>query len=128
MEPSLEAALHDDLQCLMTINDLVPELVFNSIKHGRARDVRVTLATAGERTLTLTCQDDGVLFSEHATGGLGSRLLDDCAIEWSRERHGGSTVLIAVLPIASNHATWLGESAAPSVDSPSLSGTAAKQL
>lgn len=46
MEPSLEAALHDDLQCLMTINDLVPELVFNSIKHGKARDVRVTLATA----------------------------------------------------------------------------------
>lgn len=98
VEPCLEAALNDDPQCLMTMNDLVPELVFNSIKHGNAKDVRITLSPAGERTLTLTCQDDGVLFNLDATGGLGSRLLDDCAIEWSRERHGSSTVLTALLP------------------------------
>jgi len=125
VDPNLEDALHDDPQCLLTINDLVPELVFNSIKHGKAKDVRITLVRGDERTLTLSCQDDGVVFSEDATGGLGSRLLDDCAIQWSRERHGSSTVLMAVLPIAATQATWLGGSAAPSVDSPSLSGTAA---
>lgn len=112
LDQGVDAALQADPQCLRALNDLLPELVFNSIKHGRASQVRIDLGFASDRTIRLICEDDGATVAEEAVAGLGSRLLDDCSVEWSRRRCGGSTVLEAILPIVlpdHNAMDWLND-------------------
>lgn len=107
----LEDRLRRDPLCLMALNDLVPELVFNSVKHGRARVIIIDVRSGdeptwagnrGRRTLELAVHDDGKPAADGGgiREGLGSRLLADCAIIWSRESRADGTVTRALLPLA----------------------------
>jgi two-component sensor histidine kinase len=100
IDPSLEAELWRDPQTLMTLNDIIPELVFNSIKHGKARNIGITVAQDTARTLTVVVTDDGRTTAEEPISGLGSRLLDDCAMRWNRQRSENKTVTEVVLTLA----------------------------
>jgi hypothetical protein len=95
---ALESSLGTDERCLMTLNDVIPELVFNSIKHGKAQNVTMTLDVADHRTLRLTALDDGAITSDPGESGMGSRLLDTCAVQWSRVRTGERTLTTVLLP------------------------------
>lgn len=104
VDPEVEPVLARDAQCLMTLNDVIPELVFNSIKHGGAHRIEMSIDQIDDRTLALTASDDGVTAIAAGRSGLGSRLLDACAITWSRTRHEGRTTTHVVLPCASSAA------------------------
>ena len=94
----VDVVLAADVQSLRCINDLVPELVFNAIKHGQARQVDVRLRMVGSDVLELGVGDDGLAEDLGSGGGMGTRLLDDCAIEWSRERLASATQTTVQLP------------------------------
>lgn len=100
----LEELLRADPQCMATLEDVLPELVFNSIKHGKAATVTLVLDEPNERVIRLLVTDDGLAplreITSGVTPGLGSRLLDDCAIEWSRTSDGGRTLTSVLLPHA----------------------------
>lgn len=95
----VEAALAADPQCLTSLNDVIPELVFNSVKHGRAATVHVRLEHSRRKTLLVEVRDDGRGDLTTDAVGLGTRLLDDCSLEWSRARERGQTITRVVLPI-----------------------------
>ncbi|CAB4951734.1 MAG: hypothetical protein F2842_07345 [Actinobacteria bacterium] len=99
----VESVLAGDVQSLRCINDVLPELVFNAIKHGRARHVQTTLRMQSREALELVVRDDGVPEGVGVSGGMGSRMLDDCSIEWSRKRVDEATVTRVVLPALANH-------------------------
>lgn len=92
------AALAGDPLCARSVNDLLPELVFNSIKHGKARSITVQLEIADERTLRLTVIDDGDSDLITSRYGLGSALLDEASISWTRTREHGCTTTSCLLP------------------------------
>jgi signal transduction histidine kinase len=100
LDPNIASSLRTDPQTLMTLNDVIPELVFNSVRHGKAHHVQLTIALKHNRTLHLTATDDGCELAHEREAGLGSRLLDSCAIDWQRERLGHNTVTSILMPFA----------------------------
>lgn len=97
MAPSIGSALRGDPQTLMTVNDIVPELVFNSIKHGRASHIDIEIRDDSDRSIALVVVDDGEPPSTHAVSGMGSRLLDTCALSWTRYSRNGVSVTEVIL-------------------------------
>ncbi|MEI8241034.1 MAG: hypothetical protein WCI22_16600, partial [Actinomycetota bacterium] len=97
-EEAVENVLAADAQSLRCLNDLLPELVFNAIKHGQARHVEVGLSMVGPDVLELVVRDDGVNDCAGTGGGLGTRLLEDCSIEWSRKRTAAGTEITVLIP------------------------------
>lgn len=79
--------------------DLVTEAVSNAVRHGRAQHVRVSV-TGGSRTVELSVVDDGTATPvEGERKGLGSSILEDCTLEWSRTPGNAGFTLRAVLPV-----------------------------
>jgi signal transduction histidine kinase len=91
-------ALMGDPLCARSVNDLIPELVFNSVRHGSAGAIDVHLEVVDSRILSLSVRDDGKGDLREIHHGLGSALLDDCSLTWSRTRSGTSTTTTCLLP------------------------------
>lgn len=98
VEPHVKQALAIDSLCARSVNDLIPELVFNSVRHGSATAIKVELEMADTRTLCLTVTDDGLNYKIETPYGLGSALLDDSSISWTRSRCGELTTTTCMLP------------------------------
>ena len=100
IDPSLENSLRQDVQALATLNDVIPEIVFNSIKHGKATQIRISLTYSDTRTYRLCIEDNGSALPSEMKAGLGSSLLDTCAISWSLVHQNDRTSTTMLLPIA----------------------------
>lgn len=96
--PNARSAIENDALCAAAVNDLIPELVFNSFRHGKATVINIEIVLEDTRTLVLTVTDDGT-FDTRATGkGMGTELLDDASMQWTRARSGDHTVTTCRLP------------------------------
>ena len=96
-------ALRGDPVCLTSLNDLITELCFNSVKHGDASVIEVTVAVTQPRAVQLEVRDNGELTVSLGGGGLGTQLLENCAIDWSRRIVDGWTVTSVLIPLVTNH-------------------------
>jgi len=75
---------------------VIPELCFNSIKHGKANELQVVIEQNSPKTIVLKVQDNGKQFVEKTSKkGLGTKLLEECAISWKREKEQGLIVTSA---------------------------------
>ena len=99
LEDQARQALTGDPLCARSVNELIPELIFNSIRHGGADSIEIGLETADERTLRLSVIDDGVNDLVTSRYGLGSALLGEASIAWTRTRNEGHTETICLLPV-----------------------------
>jgi glucose-6-phosphate-specific signal transduction histidine kinase len=93
-----ELVYADDLLC-HSLEDLIPELAFNAVKHGKASNVLISLEVTGQRTIYLEATDNGQSSAKTDRVGLGSKLLDECTIWWSRDSTLVGTVTRAELPL-----------------------------
>lgn len=85
-----------------TVIDVFTEAVSNAVRHGGATHVQMSLDCAPENELVLTVTNDGNKEeSAHSAPGLGTRLLDECALTWSRHRD-PEHVLQVVIPAGSS--------------------------
>jgi hypothetical protein len=91
------AAIDEDPVCADIAVEIVTEAVSNAVRHGNARSIEVTASEQGQ-ALILTIRDDG---SGEAgfDAGLGTRLLDDCSLSWSRGVSDGRMLLNVSLPM-----------------------------
>jgi signal transduction histidine kinase len=83
-----------------TLADLIPELVFNAIRHGHATQVSFVVSLDGPGILSVVCRDNGTGHSASSKVGLGTKLLDSCSLHWHRYRDDTSTVTQLTLPFA----------------------------
>ena len=74
------------------------EAVSNAVRHGRARRVEVAI-TAGARCVEMRVWDDGTTPIGESRAGLGSQILEDCSLEWSRTGDDSGHELRVVLPV-----------------------------
>jgi hypothetical protein len=81
------------------LEDVIPELAFNSVNHGRAKSLSFTFEIIDERTLRMIASDDGRQTGSSGRVGLGSKLLDDCCISWQRDSTPTGTVTRCDLPV-----------------------------
>jgi hypothetical protein len=98
IEEYVKQALAVDSLCARSVNDLIPELVFNSVRHGSATAVKIELGLLDTRTLCLTVIDNGGEEIIATRYGLGSALLDDSSLSWNRSRDGERTTTTCMLP------------------------------
>lgn len=77
--------------------EVLTEAVSNAARHGRARRVRASVHVMGA-DLAIEVSDDGTV-RRSPESGLGTRLLDDCALSWERVSTETGTTLTAVLPL-----------------------------
>ena len=97
-----EDELSGDPVLMNTLRELLSELTFNAIKHGGANKVLFSVSLATDNTVELTCADNGERPSDSGRVGLGTKLLDECALSWKRETAEIGTKTTVVLPFAAN--------------------------
>jgi two-component sensor histidine kinase len=95
-----EDEISKDAVLLTNLAELIPELAFNAIRHGGANKVSFSLSLATEITAELTCVDNGERPSDSGRVGLGTKLLDECALRWKRQpmEEGIGTTTEVMLP------------------------------
>jgi hypothetical protein len=73
-----------DHVCHTSLIDLVTELVFNAVKHGKPETVNIDIHMASSRSVLLEVTNNGSINEEGAGFGLGTKLLEESAISWDR--------------------------------------------
>jgi two-component sensor histidine kinase len=95
-----EDELSRDPVLMNTLRELFSELTFNAIKHGGANRVSLSISRASDNTIELTCIDNGNRPTDSGRVGLGTKLLDECALSWKRETVGLGTRTAVMLPFS----------------------------
>lgn len=96
--PDVKLALLHDQSCLSGVNDTIPELCFNAIKHANASHIEVALSWDTSRSLLITVRNDGSPPREDYRAGLGDMTLEQCGLWWCRSRQESWTVTQMSLP------------------------------
>ena len=78
------AQLAGDVASSETAIEIVRECVGNAVSHRRASTVSVGVRLSGPSRVEITVVDDGRGLIEQAPRGLGSRMLDQVCLDWSR--------------------------------------------
>jgi signal transduction histidine kinase len=87
--------INQDALCVVALIDVIPELVFNAIKHSKPTTVAILIKFSDERVVQLSVQDNGINELNQLGSGLGTKILDESAISWNRERVAGQTITTA---------------------------------
>ena len=96
----LELAItNEPLTCEATI-ELARELVTNSIKHGQASRVKVTINQIDPTRFSVEVTDNGKAPLEGATPGYGTKVLNELSLNWERTRLGDTTRSYAEMVLA----------------------------
>lgn len=98
VEESAHARLAEEAVATSTVVDLLTEAVSNAVRHGEATSVAVAVTAPSPELVELRVRDDGQAVPAVSGSGLGTRLLDECTLEWSRESGPGGNGLRALLP------------------------------
>ena len=88
----------DSVACSALI-ELIREACGNAIRHGSARNITVIASwNPTERAIELSINNDGAPLQDSLTAGLGTRMLDEMCLSWSRSQNGNQVELDAVIP------------------------------
>ena len=95
------SCLERDSAMRSCVLDIATEAVGNAIRHGGASSVAVTIGLddADAGVLMASVDSDGRPLAGSDRRGLGTRLLDDCTLDWWRESEGGRQRLVVLLPV-----------------------------
>jgi len=105
ISPGLRTLVYQDALLCHALEDLVPELAFNAVKHGKAKQFKLSLELTSSKTVRLTAENDGSRGEQTTRKGIGSNLLDDCCIHWERTFTESGTKVIAELPLNPDNLT-----------------------
>ena len=99
IDETARAALDNDDILRSTVTEIMTEAVSNSIRHGDAKHVQITLDVDTSDQVRLRVDDDGVGQVPTNGQGLGSTFLDECTSGWSSTSSDLGHRLEARLPI-----------------------------
>jgi signal transduction histidine kinase len=86
--------IEEDSLCCTSIIDVIPELVFNGIKHGKATEIEMFLEFIEDQKIRLSVIDNGNFEKVESAIGLGTSILNESCISWTRERRAARTFTI----------------------------------
>lgn len=80
--------------------EVIREAVSNAIRHGDATHIKIWIALSDENSdVSITVTNNGKALLAESTAGIGTKLLDDMTLTWSRKNDKGFVKLSAVLPL-----------------------------
>jgi signal transduction histidine kinase len=96
------ARLDRDPLAISTVVDILTEAVSNAVRHAQATHVRIDVQCDAGSDLLVMVSDNGYSEDDPAAAsaatGLGTLLLDECTLIWSRGSHGAAHILKASVP------------------------------
>ena len=95
----LKARIEKDPICQLALTDLVTELVFNAVKHGRPGEISIEISLQDTQIIELSVTNPGDVEANSDGSGLGTKLLEESAISWERIRNGDRVKTVALLPV-----------------------------
>lgn len=104
IDVNLDSETADLLEATQTTSSIVIEIVreavSNSIRHGDASRISIDIhVNAAESDVFVTVINNGAPLPQQHTAGIGSQLLDDMTLTWSRENRSDTVVLTATVPL-----------------------------
>lgn len=79
--------------------EVIREAVSNAIRHGDATLITIDIALTEQNSdVAISVTNNGTPIPQDATSGIGTRLLADMTLSWSRQNLPGGVVLSAVVP------------------------------
>jgi len=97
--PGARSALAEDRPCSSICWEIIHESCANAIRHGKATWVSIRVLEPLGRVVELDIIDNGREFDNFAIPGMGTKVLEACALSWSRAREAEQTNLRATLPV-----------------------------
>jgi hypothetical protein len=92
-------ALRDAQTTSSIVIEVIREAVSNAIRHGDATRITIHVGLMGpDSDVHISVTNNGAPLPNTTTPGIGSRLLRDMTLSWSRQNRAGSVVLSAVVP------------------------------
>lgn len=80
--------------------EILREAISNAIRHGNATEVTVQISlSAAQNDVILRVSNNGSPIALNSNPGIGTKLLDDFAVTWSRQNLGKLIVVEAVVPL-----------------------------
>lgn len=98
ISPKGSASLTSDKAAGALAWDVIHDACNNAVQHGKATWVSVRVGDPKGDSVEVEVLDNGSQYSASAIPGLGSNLMDSCAIDWVRQREENQTRLRATLP------------------------------
>jgi signal transduction histidine kinase len=99
VDEDLLAAISANQVTSHCINEIVKEGVSNAIRHGRAKYVEISILEESADSIRIEISNDGVSnFSERQ--GVGSQMLDEITMRWSRDAVDGQVRVVAQVALA----------------------------
>lgn len=93
------AALERDPMACTVVIDVMTEAISNAVRHSAAPHADLAIAVDAGGLVTITVSNDGHSVATAGTqAGLGTNLLDECTLDWSRATTPAGYVLTAVVP------------------------------
>jgi signal transduction histidine kinase len=100
------AALEGDPIASAVFVDLMTEAISNAVRHSDAEHADLVISEDGDGLVTLVvCNDVHAEQPVPTHGGLGTNLLEECTLEWSRASTPPRYVLTIVIPTAGSEPT-----------------------
>jgi two-component sensor histidine kinase len=82
------------------VNEILKEAVSNAVRHGDATEAKISIDRIADDLLRIEVSNNGAPPSKgETTQGIGSDLLDEICLTWSREGNRKQVQLIAELPV-----------------------------
>ena len=97
--PQVLALLQSDVVCARTVNNLVPELCFNAVKHSSASAITIRLELENYRVLKLQVISNGEEQNNSQRTGSGTELLNESCISWHRTANSEGSRTEAYIPL-----------------------------
>ena len=98
LDSNLSEKISSDSICNIALSDLVTELVFNAVKHGKSSNIEITFSFEDEATVSLAVINDGLAPKTVTRAGLGSKLLEESTLSWNRRVEDKKTITTALIP------------------------------
>jgi signal transduction histidine kinase len=94
-KPEVLARIESDQLCRSALVDVLPELVFNGIKHGQATNLQIKVDVIDLNVVRLVITDNGSFELVEKATGVGTQILNESCISWDRVRKDATTVTTA---------------------------------
>ncbi len=106
---SLNRAINTDPSCSRLTVDIIQESIANAIRHGKSDAVQVSLSLWATNEVQIEITDNGLGLPAEIDAGLGTKLLNDCAISWSRVNTQTGVRLLCLVPLTESIVELSGE-------------------
>ncbi len=100
LKPEVLARIESDQLCRSALVDVLPELVFNGIKHGQATNLQIKVDLIDMDVVRLVITDNGSFELVEKATGVGTQILNQSCISWDRVRKNAMTITTADFAIS----------------------------